>query len=58
MINEFAGLFRYAIKEAETLREVVLVTVFVASLVVLAVVTWVAAGLAQVIEEGDDGLRD
>jgi len=55
MINEFAGLFRYAIKEAETLREVVLATVFVASLVVLAAVTWVAAGLAQVIEEGDDG---
>jgi len=55
MIDEFAELFRYAIKEAETLREVVLATVFVASLVVLASVTWVAAGLAQVIEEGDDG---
>jgi len=55
MINEFAGLWRYAIKEAETPREVVLATVFVASLVMLAAVTWVAAGLAQVIEEGDDG---
>jgi len=54
MINEFAELFRYAIKEAETLREVVLATVFVASLIVLAAVTWVAAGLAQIGGEDDN----
>ncbi len=54
MINEFAELFRYAIKEAETLREVVLATVFVALLVVLAAVTWIAAALTQVVEGDDD----